>query len=104
MAGYTTSAFFVGFSLEILQSSQVAYPDGELAPVTPHQFPLCYPKERIAFLSENDDGDLEEGREPTHGNVLVYLPQFWNKTERSKFFELFGDIGKCSWPDQKVSR
>ncbi len=56
-AGHVTAAFFVGFTLEILRTSQACH-----LPV--QAFPRCYPKERMAFA----------GDDPTHANVLVYLP------------------------------
>lgn len=102
-SGHTTAAFFVGFSLELLQSTQIEYPDGSHAPHLPHRFPRCYPKNRIPFLTE-EDGELVPGEMPTHGNVLIYLPKLWSKTEQKKFFKLFEEIGECVWPHRKASR
>jgi hypothetical protein len=102
--GFMKSGFFVGFSLELLQSAQIEYPDEVSAPHLPHHFPMCFPKTRIPFLCENEQGELEPGNQPTHANVLVYLPQFWNRAERHAFFRLFKDIGECIWPDRKVYR
>lgn len=56
-AGHVSAAFFVGFTLEILRTSQSCH-----LPV--QAFPRCYPKERMAF----------GGDDPTHANVLAYLP------------------------------
>lgn len=54
--GEIVSGFFVGFTLEILRTSQRGIPV--------QSFPRCYPKDRLAF----------KGDQPTHANVLVYLP------------------------------
>jgi hypothetical protein len=56
LRGEVEQAFFVGFTLEILRTSQAGIPA--------HAFPRCYPKSRLHF----------KGRSPTHANVLVYLP------------------------------
>jgi hypothetical protein len=73
-------AFFVGFTLEILRTSQSC--------VLPVQaFPRCYPKERLAF----------KGDDPTHANVLVWLPALGGPGElhRQWFDTHFGAIGLC---------
>lgn len=56
-AGRVRSAVFVGFTLEILRSSQ----GGKWA--EPFDFARCFPRERLHF----------DGADPTHGNVIVYL-------------------------------
>lgn len=76
----TRQAFFVGFALEILRLSQ--------ASVMPVQlFPRCYPKERLAF----------RGDDPTHANVLVWLPPYDVSSRQSGALlnEAFGHIGFC---------
>lgn len=56
-------AIFVGFTLEILRTSQAA--------ALPVQcFHRCYPKDRIRFITPGG----EEGDSPGHGNVIAYLP------------------------------
>lgn len=67
-AGRVTQAIFLGFSLEILQTSQVK----PLGPI-PHTFPMCFPARRIEFLVLKN-GVLVPGKDPTHANVIVYLP------------------------------
>ena len=57
-AGTVTEAFFVGFTLEILRTSQSC-----VLPI--QQFPRCYPRERMAF----------GGDQPTHANVIFFLPR-----------------------------
>lgn len=80
-AGRTTSAIFLGFSLELLLSTQdsVLWP-GHLA--------FCVPRKRIEFLNENN-GILQPGLSPTHGNILVGLG-----VDRDRFSMAFKDIGK----------
>ena len=55
--GEVRAAFFVGFTLEILRTSQSCR-----FPI--QAFPRCYPARRLAF----------QGDDPTHANVLAYLP------------------------------
>jgi hypothetical protein len=79
--GQVGSAVFIGFTLEILRTSQKC-----LVPI--QAFMRCYPRERQAF----------RGDDPTHGNVIVYLPpreggegRRWHK----RFAEEFGSLGYC---------
>lgn len=86
-AGRVTSAIFVGFTLEILRSSQTSvYPGGVAFPV--QFFPRCYPKERLKFT----------GGSPTHANVIVYLPppDHGLHVESARFKAAFSDLG---WVD-----
>ncbi len=53
------SAFFVGFSLEILRTGQSAI-------IPPSHFPHFIPAERLHF----------SGSSPSHANVLVWLPPY----------------------------
>jgi hypothetical protein len=75
----TLEAIFVGFNLDILQASQ-----GEDEWPDVLKFPLCVPSRRIAFT----------GKDPTHGNVIVYLPGKPGDSE--KFEAAFKDIGSVS--------
>lgn len=103
--GDVTEAIFLGFTLEILRTGQTVD-----AP-HPSRFPLCFPIERICFAtpSETDEDDRPtagaervESEDPTHGNVLVYLPPRTNARHVSlaipkvKLFEnefsKFGDV------------
>ncbi len=77
------SAVFIGFTLEILRSSQVEWC---VAPV--QKFPRCYPSQRLNF----------RGTSPTHANVIVYLPPYyeWDRGRMAdKIQQHFGDIGYC---------
>lgn len=75
-AGCVESAVFVGFTLEILRTSQAA-----LHPV--QTFPRCYPSERLRF----------GGKSPTHANVIVYLPP--DAASFQRFEAAFGALGYC---------
>jgi len=83
--GRVLSAIFVGFSVEILQTTQVDVPLYERPRETgqprftesllvPLDFPMCFPSRRLAYWHEGDDGELVEGKSPPHSSVLVYLP------------------------------
>ncbi|HVZ89598.1 MAG TPA: hypothetical protein VHG72_21735 [Polyangia bacterium] len=79
-AGRVERAIFVAFTLEILRSSQACS-----MPV--QAFPRCYPKERLRF----------GGDQPTHGNVLVYLPRQSRPRalEAGDFKACFAEVGYC---------
>lgn len=81
--GRVESAIFVGFSVEILQSTQVNVPPSSqsiepgargLMPL-PIQllFPMCFPAKRVAYFVEKGH-ELVVGKQPTHASVLIYLP------------------------------
>jgi hypothetical protein len=81
LEGRTLQAFFVGFTLEILRTSQDAK-----FPV--QFFPRCYPKQRIRF----------RGASPTHANVLVWIPPMSIARDRSAqpgMHQHFQDLGYC---------
>ena len=82
--------FFVGFSLELLQSCQA----GEDPPFHPLQFPRCVPRDRIDF-DVVVDGVLTPKTDPTHSNILVLLPPR-DRTDRQvidRFSEAFDPVG-----------
>lgn len=69
LAERVTQALFMGFSLEILATSQDA--DSWVG-----DFPFFIPRNRISYIAPGG----QPGRSPTHSNVLVYLPpksEFW---------------------------
>ncbi len=68
-AGRVTSAIFVGFSLEVLQTTQV----DAVGPI-PLEFPFCVPSRRIAYRKPAGNGDVVVGASPPHGSVIVCLP------------------------------
>ena len=65
-AGRVTQAIFVGFTLEILATSQDAC-------IWLGDFPLCFPRARIAFWTETAPGEFKRGGSPAHSNVIGYL-------------------------------
>jgi hypothetical protein len=83
--GSVSQAVFVGFNLEIMRTSQKCrYPV--------QAFPRCYPKDRLAFA----------GEDPTHANVLVWLPPKGTQADpwqqiacRARMAEAFGEVGYC---------
>lgn len=85
IADRVSSAIFIGFSVEILQTTQVEVPLYERPRETgqprfteplyvPLDFPMCFPRKRLAYWHEGDDGKLVEGKSPPHSSVIVYLP------------------------------
>ena len=68
-AGRVSQAFFFGFKIEFLQTSQVKCPRRAAS------FPFCIPSTRVNFLHVSDAGELVVGTQPTHASVIVYLPQ-----------------------------
>lgn len=103
LRGETRSALFIGFSLEILQSTQIEMPFGHPTPVRPAHFPRLYPKDRVPFYSMKD-GKLVEGTDPTHANVIVYLPALWSSEEEERFESFAGRYGDVTWPRRPVDR
>lgn len=86
-AGDVQAAIFVGFSLEILQTSQVGSNT-----LTPHAFPRCYPARRVAYM--RPDGTTVD--QPPHASVIVYLPYLSNPQRRAgleRFEKAFAPIG-----------
>jgi hypothetical protein len=72
--GSIGQAYFVGFSIEILQSAQ----KGAGGWPVPTMFPLCVPRERPRYLKAVARAaggfDLVPDPSPTHAGCLVYLP------------------------------
>jgi hypothetical protein len=89
--GHVAAAFFVGFSLELLQSCQGGPDPGH----HPLDFYCCVPRERIKFDAVVD-GERVPGNQPTHSNVLVLLPfrdHVLNAQSRSRFEEALAPVG-----------
>lgn len=81
-------AIVIGFNLELLRHSQ------NYSPISAMQFPFVVPRERTPFWRYNPDtGILEEGKQPGHPNVFVYVPGTENHTDRFvAAFEGVGDL------------
>lgn len=75
------SAFFVGFSLEILQVAQVFESDEQPSEV-PSDFPFSLPSTRLKYWTEEivhdathgERVELVESDSPPHASVLIFLP------------------------------
>lgn len=102
--GAIQQAVFVGFSLELIQRCQLYQTANTRNPVT---FPICYPKERIAYDYPQDtyDGFPCEGTErvkgnnPTHASFICWLPPSINKDQqRAQFAPLFAPFGEVVIP------
>ncbi len=94
MSGRVTQAIFIGFSIEILQTSQ------NLPGFIPLDFPFCVPKGRLAFLDEQ----LVPQTQPTHANVIVYLPppKVGTAEGLARFAKAFRGIGRVVIPRVKA--
>ena len=88
LKGHVESAIFMGFNLEIMRHSQSA-------PLSIFDFPFCVPAKRTCFLKE-EGGVLVPQTEPTHANVIVFLP---SKLEDClRFEEAFSALGRVVLP------
>ena len=83
--GRVEQAIFLGFSIELLATSQDAK-------IWPGDMPFCIPRRRIEFLQERD-GEYVKGESPTHSNVIVYLPPL--RTRRELACERFATEFRC---------
>lgn len=121
LQGRVKQAVFVGFSLEILQTTQSGGPEvrgrdhaGNPVLPIPLDFPCCYPKSRIAYLKErerspdeNEDRKLGsllvKGGSPPHASVIVWLhPMRLRRAETpemARFIRAFSPLGKCVVPE-----
>lgn len=85
-----TSAIFVGFSLELLQTTQTDDADLPL----PLDFPICYPRKRLDYIALEKDG-IVPGGAPTHASFVVLLTRaIRDAAPRYAFRNSFGVFGK----------
>ncbi len=92
--GEIEQAIFIGFSLEVLQSTQSL-------PVPCTRFPICIPKSRIAFWQEQPDGTLGPAKSPTHANAIVCLPP---DVDHGDFETEFRSFGSILFPEVRAER
>jgi hypothetical protein len=103
VAGRTTSAFFVCFSVELLQTTQVKTPKGLPLPL---DFPICFPSRRIAYVRPGG----EVGASPPHASCLILLPESigvvacWNLEQIAMFEKSFADVGRTIVPRLEFAR
>lgn len=69
VAWHVEQAIFIGFSLEILQTTQV---DPSGLPI-PLDFPICYPARRLDYIALEKAG-ITPGGAPTHASFIAHLP------------------------------
>lgn len=98
--GRVPQAIFVGFSIEVMQTTQNNPPNG--LPMAIH-FPFCIPRKRLRYWNRQGD-KLVEGSSPTHASVLIFLPHEFSIVEKQTFKLVFGKWGQCVWPDTMVVR
>jgi hypothetical protein len=103
MSGRVLSAVYLGFNLELQQTTQQRCFNSNGYPSVLH-FPTCYPDTRLRFFCPTPEGDIEEGTQPTHANIIVYLPPQWSVLESQRFKALYEEIGHCVWPSDVVRR
>lgn len=94
-AGRIEQAIFVGFTVEILQTTQVDPPD-DLPPVA--AFPLCLPSRRVAYLTPRD-GEVVVGSSPPHASVIAYVGVYVEA-----FRQAFAPLGRVINLDGGVAR
>lgn len=68
-SGCVTHAIFIGFSLEILQTTQNKRPDGLAIPL---EFPICFPSSRVAY-DRDRSGVRTKGASPPHASFIFCL-------------------------------
>jgi hypothetical protein len=69
-----SAGIFIGFSLEILQTTQVEAAGLPL----PLDFPICYPRKRLDYIALEREG-IVAGGAPTHASFIVLLPPYGAK-------------------------
>lgn len=92
--GNVEAAIFVGFSIEILQSTQHDALSDRL-PI-PLDFPLCFPRKRIQFYQRHGDAYVRGGS-PTHANVIAFVSKARDE-RRAAFVENFSKFGRVVVP------
>lgn len=82
-AGNVCEAVFVGFTVEILQTTQVDTPAGLSIPL---DWDLCFPRARVKYV-RGSDGQV--GASPPHASVIVHLG-----SAQDNFRREFSPIGR----------
>lgn len=92
------AGIFIGFSLEILQTTQ-ADPQGLPLPL---DFPICYPRKRLDYIALEREG-IVAGGAPTHASFIALLPPYGAKHAPDakirhaavvRFRDAFSEFGK----------
>lgn len=96
--GSVTQAIFLGFSVEILAQSQDSR-------IWIGDTTFCVPRTRLRFEQETAPGVFVPGEQPTHANIIAYLPPRtasghpmpWSVKDFEKQFGRFGKIRPIAW-------
>lgn len=97
--GIVEQAVFVGFSLEILQTTQVCGKDEEPG-LVPLDFPLCFPSRRVPYDREKR-GKFVGSKQPPHASVIAFLPpisETFHAKAIEEFWTAFMGFGRISVP------
>lgn len=86
--GRIASALFVGFSIEILSSTQ--RPARKLGLMAPTDFPICIPHKRIRFWKV-EGCELVESKQPPKANALIFLP-VWRPSGEAGEWQAASDV------------
>lgn len=84
--GRMTAGIFVGFSLELVMTSQ------RMGSILGKADALCFPSKRIKFFAPLGVSDVQEGTQPTHANVIAYMGP--NPEDFAERFAQFGEVGQ----------
>lgn len=88
------AAIFVCFSVELLQTTQN---DDSGLPI-PLDFTICYPRKRVDYLREKDEGVLKRGGAPPHASAIIYVPPRALVPQYGLFKDEFSSIGRVVVP------
>lgn len=86
-SGRVEQAVFLGFTLEILATSQDSL-------VWVGELPLCVPRSRLEFLQASEDGTFLPGESPAHSNVIAFLPPVRGDAAVDRFVAAFSQFGR----------
>lgn len=99
-SGRVSQAIFLGFSIEILQTTQTqearqggawTHANGEIVKYLPLDHHLCFPKTRVSFMQYDESTrSILPVKGNTHASVIVGLGMPYEKFEKA-----FESIGKC---------
>jgi hypothetical protein len=96
-AGSVQQAVFIGFSIELLQRTQMYRAKMFPSEVVPMETYICVPRDRIPFNKIEDD-TVVPGTSPTHANVIVWLPPAQQLRRKAhclrEFRRAFGRLGE----------
>lgn len=94
--GNVLSAWFLGYSLELLQTAQCDLASRD-DPLLPLEFPCCYPRTRLRYLHAET---LQPQLSPPNASVIVYLPARWS--HRRSFARSHARLGHVVLPERRV--